>query len=62
MQKKLALGLAAAAAVVMISWQAQATPTATAKQIYQTQDITPVAEGCGRGWHWSAVLRRCVRN
>ncbi len=62
MHKKLALVLAAAAAVVMISWQAQATPMATAKHGYQTQDITLVANGCGRGWHWSAVLGRCVRN
>jgi hypothetical protein len=62
MQKKLALVLAAAAAVVMISWQAQATPMATAKQIYQTQDITLVAGGCGVGWHWNAALKRCVRN
>lgn len=23
--------------------------------------VTPVAQGCGRGWYYSPVLRRCVR-
>ena len=57
---KLALVLVAGVAVAMISWQAQATPLAAAKQVYKTSDITFVAQGCGRGWHWSYALRRCV--
>jgi hypothetical protein len=24
--------------------------------------VTPVRDGCGRGFHWSPLLRRCVRN
>ncbi len=54
--------LAAAAAFTMMTWQAQATPLAAAKQIYQSDAVTLVASGCGVGWHWSPALRRCVRN
>lgn len=57
---KLALVLAAGVALAMISWQAQATPLAAAKQVYKASDTTLVAQGCGRGWHWSYALRRCV--
>lgn len=62
MQTKLALVLAAALSVTMIGWQANATPLAAAKQIYSTKQVTLVASGCGAGWHWSAALKRCVRN
>jgi hypothetical protein len=58
MQTKLALVLAAAVAVAMMTWQAQATPLAAAKQIYQSKNITLVAGDCGRGWH--RVNGRCV--
>ena len=61
MLTKFALVLAAGFTLAMITGQAQATPLA-AKQIYQSTDITLVAQGCGRGWHWSYVLGRCVRN
>ena len=43
--------LAATAAFTMMTWQAQATPIATAKQIYQSNAVTLVANGCGAGWH-----------
>ena len=62
MQTKLALALAAGFAIGMTTWSAQATPLAAAKQVYQTKDITLVAQGCGRGWHWSFRWRRCVPN
>jgi len=61
MQTKLALAFAAAMAVSFISFQAQATPS-LAKQIYQNDAVTYVAQGCGRGWHWSPALGRCVPN
>jgi hypothetical protein len=54
--------LAATAAFTMMTWQAQATPIATGKQIYQSNAVTLVANGCGVGWHWSPPLHRCVRN
>jgi len=60
MRMKLALAVAAGIAVAMMTWQAQAVPLAAAKQVYQAKDVTFVAEGCGRGWHWSYALRRCV--
>jgi len=62
MQTKLALFLAAAVSAAVISWQAQATPLSATKQVYQTNAVTLVAGGCGAGWHWDPVLRRCVRN
>jgi hypothetical protein len=62
MLTKLALVLAAAVALATISWQAQATPLAAGKQIYQSKYITLVAQGCGAGWHWSRALGRCVPN
>ena len=61
MQTKLALAFAAAMAVSFISFQAQASPS-LAKQIYQNDAVTYVAQGCGRGWHWSPALGRCVPN
>jgi len=60
MRMKLALAVAAGMAVAMMTWQAQAVPLAAAKQVYQAKDVTLVAQGCGRGWHWSYALRRCV--
>ena len=62
MPMKLALVLAAAVSVAMISWQAQATPLAAAKHVHSAKEITLVANGCIAGWHWSAALKRCVRN
>jgi len=62
MQIKLALFLATAVSIATMSWQAGATPLAATKQIYQTNAITLVANGCGPGWHWDPVVRRCVRN
>jgi len=61
MQMKLAL-LATAGAVVMMSLPANATPLAAAKQVYQAKEISLVANACIVGWHWSAPLRRCVKN
>jgi len=60
MNTKLAIIVAAALAIVTTAWQAQATPLAAAKQVYQAKQITLIAEHCGRGWHWSYALRRCV--
>ena len=62
MQMKLAIVIAAAISVAMISWPAQATPLAAAKQVHSAKEITLVANGCIAGWHWSAALKRCVRN
>ena len=62
MQTKFALVFAAAVSLAMVSWQAQATPLAAAKQIHQADAITLVADKCGAGWHWSVALHRCVRN
>jgi hypothetical protein len=62
MQTKLALFLAAAVSAAVISAQAQATPLAATKQIYQTNAVTLVAGGCVPGWHWDPALKRCVRN
>jgi hypothetical protein len=62
MLTKLTLFLAAATTVAMISWQAQATPMAAAKQIYQAKEITLVVNSCVPGWHWSPAAGRCVRN
>jgi hypothetical protein len=61
MQTKLALFLATAVSVAVISWQAQATPLSATKNVYQTNAVTLVA-ACVAGWHWSAALKRCVRN
>jgi hypothetical protein len=54
--------LAAAAALTMMTWQAQATTVAAAKQIYQSNAITLVADRCGVGRHWSPALGKCVPN
>jgi len=54
--------LSAAAALAMMTWQVQATPIATAIQIYQSNAITLAANACIAGWHWNPALRRCVRN
>ena len=54
--------LAATAALTMMTWQAQATPIAAAKQIFQSSAMTLVADRCGVGWHWSPALGKCVRN
>jgi hypothetical protein len=59
---KLAFALTAAVALATISWQAQATPLAAAKQIYQSKNITLVGGVCGPGWHWSKYYGRCVPN
>jgi hypothetical protein len=53
--------LAAVAALTMMTWQAQAAPVA-AKQIYQSNAITLVADRCGVGRHWAPALGRCVPN
>jgi hypothetical protein len=52
---------AVAVAIAMFTLQTQAMPLAPGKQVYQNKEIIRVAEGCGRGWHWSYALRRCVR-
>jgi hypothetical protein len=62
MYGKLALALAGAFAIAMIAWEANAVPSMPAKLSYQNNDVTMIAQGCGRGWHWSARWRRCVRN
>lgn len=61
MLTKFALVMAAGLAVAMVSGQAQATPMAPAKQVYQNPSVTLVADRCGRGWHWSVRWGRCVR-
>jgi hypothetical protein len=60
-QSKIALIFAVAVATAMFSLQIQAMPLPALKQLYQNKEIIRVAEGCGRGWHWSYALRRCVR-
>ena len=62
MSGKFALVLAGAFAITMIAWDARAMPSTPAKLGYQNSDVTLIAQGCGRGWHWSARWRRCVRN
>jgi hypothetical protein len=58
MRKLLALLIVGGFAVAMAAFDAQAVPLSPAK----TGNVTPVAEGCGRGWHWSFRWHRCVRN
>jgi len=54
--------LAAAAAFTMMTWQAQAAPVAAAKQIYQSNAVTLVANGCViEGRVENSVLFRGVR-
>jgi hypothetical protein len=62
MRKLLALLIVGGFAVAMAAFDAQAMPLSPAKLGYQTGNVTPVAEGCGRGWHWSYRWHRCVRN
>lgn len=62
MYGKIALALAGAFTVAVIAWDARATPSMPAKLGYQNSDVSLIAQGCGRGWHWSRRWRRCVRN
>jgi hypothetical protein len=55
------------AAVLMLAGIALAAPAHALSVIpsapgAETSQIVPVANGCGRGWHWNFRLRRCVRN
>jgi hypothetical protein len=56
------LAVLAAAALAMMTCQVQATPIATAKQIYQSNAVTLATNACIGGWHWNPAVRRCVRN
>lgn len=50
------------AGLVVSAAAATAAPTVRTDPGASSQLATPVANGCGRGWHWSPIRRRCVRN
>jgi hypothetical protein len=62
MHKGIALLAAIAALFTFIAFGAQAMPVAPLKAVAKTADqVTPVAGGCGRGWH-RGPQGRCRRN
>lgn len=59
---KFAFAASLAFAAAALSTPASAMPALPSTPGVETSQIIPVANGCGRGWHWSWRLRRCVRN
>jgi hypothetical protein len=62
MRKLLALLIVGGFTVATAAFDAHAVPLSPAKLGYRVGSVAPVAEGCGRGWHWSFRWHRCVRN
>ena len=62
MRKELAFLAAVAALFTFVAFGAQAMPVASLKDAAKSVDqVTPVAGGCGRGWH-RGPGGHCVRN
>jgi hypothetical protein len=62
--RSILLAGAASAAMTLGAIEASALPTAPSTTIVTEQAgmVTPVANGCGRFFHYNWRLRRCVRN
>lgn len=59
---KSAIAATLALAALAFAAPASALPGIPAAPAIETSNITPVLNGCGRGWHWSYRYRKCVRN
>ena len=62
MTTKFFAAIAAAAVLTTLAVPAGALPSVPKPTGIEASTLLPVADGCGRGFHYSWRWRRCVRN